>query len=90
MRRLRCVPPMMRSLLIYRLRPLRRRFGLPGCRLLQIAASFRRPDDHGRQRVRIDGDRNARFEDIIHIVDLCQFEGLRNVGLHTQKNPGDR
>lgn len=42
------------------------------------------------QRVRIDGDRNTRFEEIIHIVDLCQFEGLHNVGLHTQKNPGDR
>jgi biopolymer transport protein ExbD len=36
----------------------------------------------GRQ-VRIDGDRNARFEDIVHIVDLCQFEGLKNVGPHT-------
>jgi biopolymer transport protein ExbD len=36
------------------------------------------------RRVRIDGDRNARFEDIIHIVDLCQFEGLKNVGLHTR------
>jgi len=36
------------------------------------------------QRVRIDGDRDARFEDIIHIVDLCQFEGLKNVGLHTR------
>lgn len=40
------------------------------------------------QRVRIDGDRNTRFEDIIHIVDLCQFEGLKNVGLHTKKPPG--
>jgi biopolymer transport protein ExbD len=40
------------------------------------------------QRVRIDGDRNTRFEDIIHIVDLCQFEGLRNVGLHTKKQAG--
>jgi len=38
------------------------------------------PDQH----VRIDGDRDTRFEDIIHIVDLCQFEGLRNVGLHTK------
>jgi biopolymer transport protein ExbD len=41
------------------------------------------------QRVRIDGDRNTRFEDIIHIVDLCQFEGLKNVGLHTKKQPGN-
>jgi biopolymer transport protein ExbD len=38
------------------------------------------------QRVRIDGDRNTRFEDIIHVIDLCQFEGLKNVGLHTHKN----
>lgn len=37
------------------------------------------------QRVRIDGDRNTRFEDIVHIIDLCQFEGLKNVGLHTRK-----
>ena len=42
------------------------------------------------QRIRIDGDRNTRFEDIIHIVDLCQFEGLKNVGLHTKKNAGPR
>jgi biopolymer transport protein ExbD len=36
------------------------------------------------QRVRIDGDRATPFEAIIHIVDLCQFEGLKNVGLHTR------
>lgn len=36
------------------------------------------------QRVRIDGDRNARFEDVVRVMDLCQFEGLKNVGLHTQ------
>ena len=40
------------------------------------------PDRH----VRIDGDRDARFEDIIHIVDLCQFEGWKNVGLHTKSD----
>ena len=36
------------------------------------------------RRVRVDGDRATRFEDIIRIVDLCQFEGLKNVGLHTK------
>jgi biopolymer transport protein ExbD len=36
------------------------------------------------QKVRIDGDGDARFQDIIHVVDLCQFEGLKNVGLHTR------
>lgn len=39
--------------------------------------------ENPERRVRIDGDRNARFEDIIRVVDLCQFEGLRNVGFHT-------
>ncbi len=36
------------------------------------------------QRIRIDGDRATRFEDMVRIVDLCAFEGLRNVGLHTR------
>ena len=40
------------------------------------------------QRVRVDGDRATHFEDVIRIVDLCQFEGLKNVGLHTKSNPG--
>ena len=35
-------------------------------------------------RVRIDGDRATPFEDIIQVLDLCEFEGLRNVGLHTR------
>ena len=47
-------------------------------RLREVAAA------NPNQRVRIDGDRATRFEDIIHIIDLCQFEGLRNVGLHTK------
>jgi biopolymer transport protein ExbD len=34
--------------------------------------------------VRIDADRNVRFEEVVRIVDLCTFEGLRNVGLHTR------
>jgi biopolymer transport protein ExbD len=38
------------------------------------------------QRIRIDGDRDARFEDVVRIIDLCQFEGLHNVGLHTQSD----
>ena len=38
------------------------------------------------QRIRIDGDRDARFEDIVRVIDLCQFEGLRNIGLHTKSD----
>lgn len=37
------------------------------------------------QRVRIDADRAVAFENVVHILDLCQFEGLTNVGLHTRK-----
>jgi len=39
------------------------------------------------QRVRIDCDRDTRFEDFVHLVDLCQFEGLKNIGIHTRRNP---
>jgi biopolymer transport protein ExbD len=37
------------------------------------------------QRVRIDADRATAFQDVVHVLDLCQFEGLTNVGLHTRK-----
>lgn len=47
-------------------------------RLREVAAT------NPNRRVRIDGDRATRFEDIIRIIDLCQFEGLKNVGLHTK------
>jgi biopolymer transport protein ExbD len=40
------------------------------------------------RRVRIDGDRDARFQDIVHILDLCEFEGLKNIGLHTRSDDG--
>jgi biopolymer transport protein ExbD len=40
------------------------------------------------RRVRIDGDRDARFQDIVHILDLCEFEGLKNIGLHTRSDGG--
>jgi biopolymer transport protein ExbD len=34
-------------------------------------------------RVRIDADRDARYQDVVELIELCQFEGLRNVALHT-------
>jgi biopolymer transport protein ExbD len=34
--------------------------------------------------VRIDGDRSARYEDIVHVLELCQFEGLTHVSMHTR------
>ena len=41
----------------------------------------------GRQ-IRIDADRATKFEDLIRVLDLCQFEGLKNVGLHTRPEAG--
>lgn len=41
--------------------------------------------DPGR-RIRIDADRAATFENVVRLLDLCEFEGLRNVGLHTRSD----
>ena len=48
-------------------------------RLRQEAAS-----DPGR-RIRIDGDENARYQDIVHVLDLCQFEGFTKISMHTRQ-----
>jgi biopolymer transport protein ExbD len=39
------------------------------------------------QRVRIDADRATKYEDIVEIIELCQFHGMRNVGVHTRYEP---
>lgn len=43
----------------------------------EAAASPGRP-------VRIDGDRRAAYQHIVHVLDLCQFEGLTNIAMHTR------
>ena len=35
-----------------------------------------------QHKVRLDVDASTRGQDIIRILDLCQFEGLKNVSLH--------
>lgn len=35
------------------------------------------------RRIRVDADRNVRFEEVVRVLDTCTFEGLRNIGLHT-------
>jgi len=40
------------------------------------------------RQIRLDADADARFEDVVRIVDLCQFNGLKNVGLHTRTQNG--
>lgn len=34
--------------------------------------------------IRIDGDEMARYQDIVHVLDLCQFEGLTKISMHTR------
>lgn len=34
-------------------------------------------------RVRVDADKDARFQDVLEMIELCHFEGLKNVGIHT-------
>ncbi len=46
-------------------------------------------DNPGR-RIRVDADRAAPFEYVVRVLDLCEFEGLRNVGLHTRSEPENR
>ena len=34
--------------------------------------------------IRLDGDRRTPYQHIVHVLDLCQFEGLTQVSLHTK------
>ncbi len=42
--------------------------------------------------VRIDGDTRVQYQDIVHLLDLCQFEGLTHIAMHTRAGaePGRR
>jgi biopolymer transport protein ExbD len=34
--------------------------------------------------IRIDGDQAARYQDIVHVLDMCQFEGFTKISMHTR------
>jgi biopolymer transport protein ExbD len=36
------------------------------------------------QPVRIDGDTQAPYQNIVHLLDLCQFEGLTQIAMRTR------
>lgn len=44
------------------------------------AAAVRNP----AQPVRIDGDTQAAYQEIVHLLDLCQFEGLTQISMRTR------
>ena len=35
-------------------------------------------------KIRIEGDRRVAFEHIAHVIDLCEFEGLREIAVRTR------
>lgn len=36
------------------------------------------------RRIRIDGDQIVPYEHIVHVLDLCQFEGFTNIAMRTR------
>jgi len=38
-------------------------------------------------RIRINADRNTRYDDIIHVIDQALFWDLRNIGFHLRDKP---
>ena len=45
------------------------------------AAAQANPD----RPVRIEGDANAAYQSIVHVLDLCQFEGLTNIAMRARR-----
>lgn len=39
--------------------------------------------ENPNKAIRIDGDKNTPLQHIVHLMDLCAFEGLLNVGVRT-------
>lgn len=35
------------------------------------------------KRIRIDGDKGTPLQHVVHLMDLCEFEGLNNIGIRT-------
>lgn len=40
--------------------------------------------DNPARRIRIDGDRQAAYQHIVRVLDLCQLDGLTNIAMHTR------
>jgi biopolymer transport protein ExbD len=48
----------------------------------RLAAAAKDPT----QQVRLDIDQDTRYAQIVEVLDLCQFDGIKNVGFHTRKS----
>ena len=38
-----------------------------------------------QRAIRIDGDRAAAYQHIVHVLDLCQLAGLTHIAMHTRR-----
>lgn len=47
-------------------------------RLRQVAAT------NPGQLIRIEGDRRTPYQNIVHVLDICQFEHLNNISMRTR------
>ena len=36
------------------------------------------------RHIRIDGDQQAAYQNIVRALDICQFEGFTNISMHTR------
>lgn len=36
------------------------------------------------RHVRIDADQDVHFQNVVELMEICEFEGLRNVGVHVR------
>jgi len=63
--------------------------GAPSTGALSTEALHERLRDEAARNpgrpVRIDGDGNASYQSIVRVLDLCQFEGLTNISMHTRR-----
>ncbi|KQQ32943.1 hypothetical protein ASF61_12680 [Duganella sp. Leaf126] len=39
---------------------------------------------HPQRPIRIDGDQSARYQDIVRVLEMCQFEGFTRLSMHTR------
>lgn len=38
-----------------------------------------------QRRIRIDGDKRTHYQNIVHLMDICQINGFTNIGMHTRE-----
>ncbi|HEY8938780.1 MAG TPA: biopolymer transporter ExbD [Cellvibrio sp.] len=44
----------------------------------------REAEKDNKRLVRVEGDRNTRYNNIVHVLDLCELEGFTNIAMRTR------